>query len=238
MHLSSCNTYKKNEKWNSDAYRRSESIRSTLSQPWMQACYDGRRDCSSCCFASGRSVRIVNVIKFVISANFITLLIAHRFQRFSKVHEENLKRIEELRQVQARKKEIICVCCGEVNVITKKGHRGKLPCKKCRRPFCSSCGHNHSVGLSCTAWIEALGQGVAEAMQLMRHLGLARCPKCNMFAEKVAGCNFMTCRCSANFCFLCSAALDQTKHYSHFKGAPFGDSCLGPRDAVRLLNKK
>jgi len=43
-----------------------------------------------------------------------------QFQRFSQVHEENLKRVEEFRKEQTKKKEIICISCGEVNIITKK----------------------------------------------------------------------------------------------------------------------
>jgi len=160
-----------------------------------------------------------------------------QFQRFSTVHAENLARIEELRKEQSKKREHICTSCGTLNIITKKGHRGKVKCKNCSKPFCSTCGHNHSIGVSCTAWIEAIGKGLVEAMELMRKFGLARCPRCSMFAEKISGCNFLTCRCNQNFCFLCSAALDQTKHFTHFHNAPYGTTCLGLKDSLKVVKK-
>jgi len=44
----------------------------------------------------------------------------------------------------------------------------------------------------------------------------------------------MTCQCGQNFCNICGCFLDHSKHFSHFKGAPFGNECLGERDASKI----
>ena len=43
-------------------------------------------------------------------------------------------------------------------------------------------------------------------------LGLARCPKCKAYAEKISGCNFMTCQSKlcggkVHYCNLCDILL-------------------------------
>jgi hypothetical protein len=159
-----------------------------------------------------------------------------QFKRFSAVHEENLKRIEELRKEKEKKQEFICVGCQHVNIVTRKGHRGRMRCTRCQRPFCSSCGLLHTTIISCDDFMKKLGAQMADQRLLMKQFGLARCPKCTMMAEKVSGCNYMFCRCGQNFCFLCSAPLNESKHFSHFHGAPFDNKCLGPRDGVTLKN--
>jgi hypothetical protein len=37
-----------------------------------------------------------------------------------------------------------------------------------------------------------------------------KCPRCAMWVEKASGCDGMTCRCGAHFCYRCGNALHQS----------------------------
>jgi len=43
------------------------------------------------------------------------------------------------------------------------------------------------------------------------------CPHCKIPIEKSEGCNKMTCKCGAYFCFICSKQLDKGNPYFHFQ---------------------
>lgn len=164
-----------------------------------------------------------------------------QFKRFSKVHEENLRRIEVLREEMAKKTEHKCPFCAHVNE-AKVGHRGRMQCTKCRKPFCGRCGNRHSTIITCEEWINQIGKLLdiqnKESLALIQQLGLRRCPNCTHLTEKVDGCNFMYCRCGQNFCQICSCALDSSKHWTHFNGAPYDGNCKGPSDASPLVGLK
>ena len=74
-----------------------------------------------------------------------------RFERFSKVHEDNLRRIEELRAVMAVKREVECPKCSHKNEAVK-GHRNRTRCSKCKTPFCYLCGLKHETVIDCEAY--------------------------------------------------------------------------------------
>jgi len=168
------------------------------------------------CPALGCShVLLINELKPIASAHALD-----QFFRFSKVHQENLQDQKE----NKGEKDIPMKCpkCGHNGV--KKIKRGRLQCTKCYCPFCPKCGQKHASSMTCKEF--------QEQNPLLSIKGIIKCPKCQSYTTKEDGCQFLTCRCHQSFCNLCGCPLNQSKHYSHFLGAPFGDKCLGSRDGV------
>lgn len=160
-----------------------------------------------------------------------------QFQRFSKVHEENLLRIEELRFLGKPKVVFACPGCGKDTEVIKVQGRGRARCSHCRCPFCAKCGIILPTFANCAAWTKSyhrlLGKFNRLSMQYIEKMGYKNCPRCRFYAEKMSGCNFIYCRCGANFCNLCGCRLDQANHSTHFFGAPYGNKCKGKGDTAK-----
>lgn len=161
-----------------------------------------------------------------------------QFHRFSKVHEENLLRIAELRALGKPKNLFECPGCGKETEVTKVRHRGRARCTHCHCPFCAKCGVIHPTFANCTGWTKSQRRMMGEfnrlTLKFIEKMGYKKCPRCHYYAEKVSGCNFMYCRCGTNFCNLCGCLLDQSLHHSHFLQGPYGNSCKGKSDAAKL----
>lgn len=46
-------------------------------------------------------------------------------------------------------------------------------------------------------------------------LSIKACPSCNVEIEKDGGCDHMSCRCGADWCWICRKLLKQGKIYEH-----------------------
>lgn len=55
---------------------------------------------------------------------------------------------------------------------------------------------------------------------------LQRCPRCRAVCERSQGCNYMSCRCRTNFCYLCGDALSRSDHLTHFPHGAYQNCCL------------
>ena len=81
-----------------------------------------------------------------------------------------------------------------------------LDCWRCREKICRKCGSSaHSIGEGkdgeeCTAIHEKEMLGMVN-----KDNNMVRCPKCQHIVSRIDGCDHMTCRCGAEFCFQCSA---------------------------------
>lgn len=99
--------------------------------------------------------------------------------------------------------------CGEF--IPKKGridpkHPFEVICRKCRTRACSICKRAaHSVGQDCPADWE-----LDAVLQMGEKSGWRRCYKCRNLVELTQGCSHITCRCKAQFCYICGAVWDAT----------------------------
>ncbi len=143
-----------------------------------------------------------------------------------------MQRVLEMhKQKEERQKPIKCPKCAHES--HKKGRKNRLKCLKCHTPFCALCGHKHSPSISCKEW-ERRGKRDMDA-ETLKKFGLIRCPNCFTPTEKIDGCNYVTCRCTQPFCWLCGCPLDNTKHFTHFKNAPFGTECIGDGDKSPLV---
>lgn len=158
-----------------------------------------------------------------------------RFHRFSKIHQDNMQRMLEMhkqKEEEEKAKKFACPHCGCKELRT--GARKRLHCTKCRTPFCATCGKKHRPSMSCTEWEKISKRDLDH--ETLKKFGLIRCPNCFTPTQKIDGCNYVTCRCTQPFCWLCGCALDNTQHFNHFvDNAPFGNACKGHSDASKKL---
>ncbi|KAL3420363.1 IBR domain-containing protein [Phlyctema vagabunda] len=85
-------------------------------------------------------------------------------------------------------------------------HPFELVCRKCRTRACSICKQAaHPLGQDCPAdW------DLDAVLQMGENAGWRRCYKCRNLVELVQGCSHITCRCKAQFCYICGAVWDPT----------------------------
>ncbi|KAH7916168.1 hypothetical protein BJ138DRAFT_1169480 [Hygrophoropsis aurantiaca] len=94
-------------------------------------------------------------------------------------------------------------CCNRTCSIYLGGasdDKTDIVCSKCDTAICSACKNPAHPGEECTDNIMTL-----EVKALAATQGWQTCPTCNAIIELKQGCYHMTCRCSAQFCYLCTA---------------------------------
>jgi hypothetical protein len=97
--------------------------------------------------------------------------------------------------------------CGEF--IPKRGkidpkHPFEVVCRQCRTKACSICKRAaHAFGQDCPADWE-----LDAVLQMGENAGWRRCYKCRNLVELTQGCSHITCRCKAQFCYICGAVWD------------------------------
>ncbi|KAH7930749.1 hypothetical protein BV22DRAFT_1000244 [Leucogyrophana mollusca] len=81
------------------------------------------------------------------------------------------------------------------------GDTGKtdIACPECDAIVCSACKNAAHPGNACSESLMTL-----EVKALATAEGWQTCPRCNAIIELMQGCYHMTCRCSAQFCYLCA----------------------------------
>jgi hypothetical protein len=99
--------------------------------------------------------------------------------------------------------------CGEFipprNKIDPK-HPFDAVCRKCRTRVCIMCKRDaHPIGQDCPADWE-----LDAVLKMGEKSGWRRCYKCRTLVELTQGCTHMTCRCKAQFCYICGAVWDPT----------------------------
>ncbi|WEW59383.1 hypothetical protein PRK78_004854 [Emydomyces testavorans] len=74
-------------------------------------------------------------------------------------------------------------------------------CPSCKDKFCGFCrGPLHEDGVDCPKDL-----GLEATLEEAEMHGWRRCYQCRAMVELVSGCNHMTCKCSAQFCYTCGA---------------------------------
>ena len=83
----------------------------------------------------------------------------------------------------------------------------EFPCPRCGVGLCKECRAGAHDGMSCSQFQETeQGRSVSEEQRLIelgRQLGWQQCTRCGSLVELATGCNHMTCRCGAEFCYTC-----------------------------------
>ncbi|KAH8667599.1 hypothetical protein BGZ60DRAFT_409610 [Tricladium varicosporioides] len=83
-------------------------------------------------------------------------------------------------------------------------HPFEVVCRKCRTRACSTCKRAaHAFGQDCPADWE-----LDAVLQMGEKSGWRRCYKCRTLVELTQGCSHITCRCKAQFCYICGAVWD------------------------------
>ncbi|KAK8051665.1 ibr finger domain protein [Apiospora rasikravindrae] len=80
---------------------------------------------------------------------------------------------------------------------------GVARCRDCGAKTCTSC-KKASHGGDCPQ-----DKQLQKVIVLAGREGWQRCPKCRTMVELDVGCNHMTCRCGAQFCYVCGATWKQ-----------------------------
>ncbi|KAI0118423.1 hypothetical protein GGR51DRAFT_216678 [Nemania sp. FL0031] len=83
-------------------------------------------------------------------------------------------------------------------------HPFKVVCRKCRTRVCVMCKKDaHPVGQDCPNDCE-----LDAVLEMGERSGWRRCYKCRTLVELTYGCTHITCRCRAQFCYICGAVWD------------------------------
>lgn len=83
-------------------------------------------------------------------------------------------------------------------------HPFNVTCRKCNTQVCVMCKRNaHPTGKDCPEDWE-----LDQVLKLGDKAGWRRCYKCRNLVELVEGCMHMTCRCKAEFCYICGGVWD------------------------------
>jgi hypothetical protein len=81
-----------------------------------------------------------------------------------------------------------------------------IPCPTCLTYICIMCkGSAHPMGKDCPEDSE-----LDAVLRMGEKSGWRRCYKCRNLVELAQGCTHMTCRCKAQFCYICGGVWDTT----------------------------
>lgn len=85
-------------------------------------------------------------------------------------------------------------------------HPFTVTCRRCRTRVCVMCKRDaHPVGKDCPEDYE-----LEQVLKMGEKSGWRRCYKCRNLVELTQGCTHMTCRCKAQFCYICGGVWDPT----------------------------
>jgi len=112
-----------------------------------------------------------------------------------------------------------------------------LKCPSCFAAVCSVCHEEAHDGMTCAQrklHNEAAHDRMNETWASAR--GVKKCPSCQVWIEKIEGCNHMECRCGAHICWKCMGVFSANAIYPHLQdihGGAFEHDIEGDRDDVR-----
>ncbi|KAI4604485.1 hypothetical protein KJ359_000623 [Pestalotiopsis sp. 9143b] len=85
-------------------------------------------------------------------------------------------------------------------------HPFQTTCRSCQTKVCVMCKRDaHPIGHDCPSDTE-----LEAVLKIGEASGWRRCYKCRNLVELTQGCSHMTCRCKAQFCYVCGGVWDGT----------------------------
>ncbi|KAF9468397.1 hypothetical protein BDZ94DRAFT_784579 [Collybia nuda] len=82
---------------------------------------------------------------------------------------------------------------------SQKTFETNVMCPNCLSSVCSMCKQSSHIGENCSE-----NAALVEVRTLARREGWQTCPECHAIIELNQGCYHMTCRCRAQFCYVCA----------------------------------
>ncbi|KAK7691365.1 hypothetical protein QCA50_004763 [Cerrena zonata] len=126
--------------------------------------------------------------------------------------------------------------CGQVyRTAQDGGSRSTLQCPSCFASVCNACGEEGHEGMTCEDYKLQSDPTEQERMTeaFAKVHNIKKCPSCQVWMEKIAGCNHMTCRCGAHVCWVCMKSYPQDIIYQHMAQA---HGSIGLDDQVPFVN--
>ncbi|PRP81313.1 ATP dependent helicase [Planoprotostelium fungivorum] len=101
---------------------------------------------------------------------------------------------------------------------------GRQQCSRCKFVSCPKCNQRHPTYFIC------------DADEPKMNIVLSRCPKCKSPVEKSDGCDHMTCRCGAHFCWRCGKQSSGQFVYNHLDQCKSNLTRRRPKLNVKMRN--
>jgi hypothetical protein len=100
-----------------------------------------------------------------------------------------------------------------------------LQCPSCFSTICSACDEEAHEGITCQESRDQKNSQLQDRLfnEWADENG-KRCPGCRSVIEKTDGCNHITCRCGAHFCWRCGQTFSAAEIYEHMNTAHGGHS--------------
>ena len=142
------------------------------------------------------------------------------------VRPDQFERFLRFRTLKATPGAVECPNCGTIDV--RKRRSPKVTCSTCEHEYCAEHEDAHP-NESCRSFRKRTRDSEGSSKR-WKSKHAVKCPKCKVVTEKESGCNHMTCRCGANWCWLCGRAFKSTsRHYGSMNifgcpGGHFSDS--------------
>ena len=162
----------------------------------------------------------------------------HALGRYLDYYKLIQKKIKQLMNHSFSLPEFPLVCidcyrpgCNQFNVYQKAVPNAptratRVVCTKCRiAEFCLKCT-KASHGGECDQLDEATAQLIRDNTR--------PCPRCMAPVEKNGGCNHMSCRCGAHFCWTCNQSYERNHINDHYIGMNPYEQCRGIAVAVHV----
>ncbi|KAJ7583325.1 hypothetical protein C8J56DRAFT_1055088 [Mycena floridula] len=98
-----------------------------------------------------------------------------------------------------------------------------VSCPSCFTVVCSSCHEEGHEGMTCeAAKLQHDPDHLSDIWMVQQGGRVKKCPKCNVYIEKLEGCNHVACRCGAHICWRCMGTFTSETIYPHMQSVHGG----------------
>ncbi|PFH50424.1 hypothetical protein AMATHDRAFT_40879 [Amanita thiersii Skay4041] len=113
-----------------------------------------------------------------------------------------------------------CITLDCPQVYCCEGSKKILTCPACFATVCTGCHREAHDGMTCAEREQLINLEEQEQLNgaWARTAGAKRCPACQVWIQKIEGCNHMTCHCGAHICWICLAQFTSSSDvYTHLR---------------------
>ncbi|KAK2465907.1 hypothetical protein APHAL10511_001548 [Amanita phalloides] len=105
------------------------------------------------------------------------------------------------------------------------GDRKSFTCPSCFVSVCIACKNASHEGMTCEEWtlLNDVSEQERRNLEWASAAGAKQCSRCQVFIQKIEGCNRVLCLCGAHICWICLASFsDSNSTYSHLNAVHGG----------------